>query len=556
MTDKQEPQLFGTYAEFDSVDKLLAGCRRVRDAGYLKTDAYTPFPVHGIDKALGIKPTVLPWICLVCGLTGTTIALTMQIWMNAINYPYIISGKPFISMPAFIPVTFELTVLLAAFGAFFGMLALNKLPMFSNPVFTDPRFDRATDDRFFLFIGANDSKYEKAGVTRLLGDMGSGHVADIYEDTSSNAIPRPFIIIVGLLALLSTIPLLAVARMRVTNSSSPRFHVFYDMDFSPSKGAQQTTTLFADGRTMRPDVPGTVAVGQYDEALDFYTGIDMEELSRLDAPRATRLVRALLDEPVPAEGDALAKEVAEAAKDVKEEAAKVVDEPAKDVKSAEVKEVKAASEESKAETETEPVAEAATADAAPMKDEVKPTEPAAEPTAEAKAEPSAPAVAAPAMAVDTTPWLTQNPLPLTLATLDKGREKFEIYCAVCHGNDGRGNGLVNRRAQRILATAWVQPSSMHQDTLYADQYADGKLFNTITNGIRKMSGYGSQITTKDRWAIVAYVRALQASQNASLDALPADKRSEIKKLQAEVSKRLAEQAEAEKKKAEDAAKKS
>lgn len=560
MTDKQEPQLFGTYAEFDSVDKLLAGCRRVRDAGYLKTDAYTPFPVHGIDKALGIKSTVLPWICLVCGLTGTTIALTMQIWMNAIDYPYIISGKPFISMPAFIPVTFELTVLLAAFGAFFGMLALNKLPMFSNPVFTDPRFDRATDDRFFLFIGANDAKYEKAGVTRLLGDMGSGHVADIYEDTSSNAIPRPFIIIVGLLALLSTIPLLAVARMRVTNSSSPRFHVFYDMDFSPSKGAQQTTTLFADGRTMRPDVPGTVAVGQYDEVLDFYTGIDMEELSRLDAPRATRLVRALLDEPVPAEGDALAKEVAEAAKDVKEEAAKVVDEPAKDVKSAEAKEVKAASEESKAETETEtetePVAEAAIADAAPMKDEVKPTEPAAEPTAEAKAEPSAPAVGASAMAVDTTPWLTQNPLPLTLATLDKGREKFEIYCAVCHGNDGRGNGLVNRRAQRILATAWVQPSSMHQDTLYADQYADGKLFNTITNGIRKMSGYGSQITTKDRWAIVAYVRALQASQNASLDDLPADKRSEIKKLQAEVSKRLAEQAEAEKKKAEDAAKKS
>jgi len=542
MTDKQEPQLFGTYAEFDSVDKLLAGCRRIRDAGYLKTDAYTPFPVHGIDKALGIKPTVLPWICLVCGLTGTTLALTMQIWMNAIDYPYIISGKPFISLPAFIPVSFELTVLLAAFGAFFGMLALNKLPMFSNPVFTDPRFDRATDDRFFLFIGANDAKYEKGGVTRLLSDMGSGHVADIYEDTSSNAIPRPFIIIVGLLALLSTIPLLVVARMRVTNSSSPRFHVFYDMDFSPSKDAQQTTTLFADGRTMRPDVPGTIAVGQYDEEIDFYTGIDMEELSRIDAPRATRLVRALLDEPVPAEGEAIAKEVAKAAKNV-DESAKGVKEAAKGVK-----------EESKVESET--VAETSPAKVAPMKEEAKPAEPTVESAVKAKVETPVPEIAALTLAVDTTPWLTQNPLPLTSETLNKGREKFEVYCAVCHGNDGRGNGLVNRRAQRILATAWVQPSSMHQDTLYADQYADGKLFNTITNGIRKMSGYASQITTKDRWAIVAYVRALQASQNATLEDLPADKRSEIKKLQSEVSKRLAEQAEAEKKKAEEVAKKS
>jgi mono/diheme cytochrome c family protein len=191
-----------------------------------------------------------------------------------------------------------------------------------------------------------------------------------------------------------------------------------------------------------------------------------------------------------------------------------------------------------------------------MKEEAKPAEPTVESAVKAKVETPVPAIAALTLAVDTTPWLTQNPLPLTSETLNKGREKFEVYCAVCHGNDGRGNGLVNRRAQRILATAWVQPSSMHQDTLYADQYADGKLFNTITNGIRKMSGYASQITTKDRWAIVAYVRALQASQNATLEDLPADKRSEIKKLQSEVSKRLAEQAEAEKKKAEEVAKKS
>ena len=108
MSENQEKKVHGIVAEYESVDSLLDACRRVRDAGYKKTDAYTPFPVHGIDKALGIKPTHLPWIVLVCGLTGTATALLMQIWMNAIDYPYIISGKPFISLPAFIPVAFEL----------------------------------------------------------------------------------------------------------------------------------------------------------------------------------------------------------------------------------------------------------------------------------------------------------------------------------------------------------------------------------------------------------------------------------------------------------------
>jgi hypothetical protein len=149
MSEKKEKTVHGVIAEYTSVDTLMAACRRVRDAGYEKTDAFTPFPVHGIDKALGIKPTILPWIVLGAGLTGTATAMAMQIWMNAIDYPYIISGKPFISLPAFMPVAFELTVLFSSFGAFFGMWALNGLPKFSNPVFTDPRFDRVTDDRFF-----------------------------------------------------------------------------------------------------------------------------------------------------------------------------------------------------------------------------------------------------------------------------------------------------------------------------------------------------------------------------------------------------------------------
>jgi hypothetical protein len=502
MTDKQEKKLHGTYAEFDAVDTLLAACRRVRDAGYTKTDAFTPFPVHGIDKALGIKPTGLPWIALACGLMGTTIGLVMQVWMNTFDYPYIISGKPFFSMPAFIPVSFELTILLASFGAFFGMLALNGLPKFSNPMFTDPRFDRATDDKFFLFIDAADSRFNHSGVTKLLGDLGGGHIQDVYDDDSSPAIPKPLFILLGSVIFLSLIPLLLVARMRVTTSGSPRFHVFYDMDFSPAKGAQMTSSLFADARVMRFDVPGTVAVGQLDEELDFYTGIDMEQLTRLDQVRATRLVRALLYPDDPAEPA--------------DEPAEPADEPAE-----------------------------------PADD---PAEPADEPAgpADEPAEPD-PVAAAPAV-TDSTPWLKENPLPLSLAVLERGRTQFEIYCATCHGNDGRGNGLVNRRAQRILATAWVQPSSMHQDTLYSDAYPDGKLFSTISNGIRKMGGYSSQINVRDRWAIVAYVRALQASQNASLEDVPLDKRNELTKAKAEAERKIAEQAEADRQRAEAAAK--
>ena len=520
MTDKQEKKLHGTYAEFDAVDTLLAACRRVRDAGYLKTDAFTPFPVHGIDKALGIKPTVLPWIALACGLMGTTIGLTMQVWMNTIDYPYIISGKPFFSMPAFIPVSFELTILLASFGAFFGMLALNGLPKFSNPMFTDPRFDRATDDKFFLFIDAADSRFNHSGVTKLLGDLGGTHIQDVYDDNSSTAIPKPLFIILGSVIFLSLIPLLLVARMRVTTSGSPRFHVFYDMDFSPAKGAQSTSSLFADARAMRFDVPGTVAVGQLDEELDFYTGIDMEKLSRQDQGRATRLVRALLYPDDPAEPVV----TEEPAKPV-DELAKPADEPAKPT--------------------DEPAEE-------PAKPEIK-NEPAAAEPAPADPVAVAPVTAVPA-AIDSTPWLKENPLPLSLAVMERGRTQFEIYCATCHGNDGRGNGLVNRRAQRILATAWVQPSSMHQDTLYSDAYPDGKLFSTISNGIRKMAGYSSQINVRDRWAIVAYVRALQASQNASLEDVPLDRQNELTKAKAEAERKIAEQAEADRKRAEAAAK--
>ncbi len=515
MSENNEKKVHGVVAEYTSVDTLLNACRRVRDAGYEKTDAFTPFPVHGIEKALGIKPTVLPWIVLGAGLTGTATALVMQIWMNAIDYPYIISGKPFLSLPAFMPVAFELTVLFASFGAFFGMWALNGLPKFSNPVFTDPRFDRVTDDRFFLYIDSKDDQFDRGGVEKLLGDTDTDYVQTVVDDDSSDKVPKPFFMMWGLVVGLSVIPLLVVLKMRVSHSSEPRFHIFYDMDFSPAKDAQQYSTLFRDGRAMRPDVPGTVARGEEQADLNYMTGIDMEALAAADPSRAERLVRRL--NPYFQGESETAQETA-------------ADEGAEADKQGPGEEPE--NSPAVADDESAQKAEASKADESD----------------------AAPAAAKPSV-MDTTPWLDSNPLVLNEKVLADGRKNFGIYCSVCHGMNGSGNGLVNVRAQKIISPDWIQPSSLHQETLYADKYPAGKLFSTISNGIRKMPGYSGQIKTRDRWAIVAYVRALQLSQNASIEQfkdIDESERAKVLKEQADAKKALKEKAEADEKAAKEA----
>ena len=166
-----------------------------------------------------------------------------------------------------------------------------------------------------------------------------------------------------------------------------------------------------------------------------------------------------------------------------------------------------------------------------------------------------PAAAKPSV-METTLWLDSNPLVLNEKVLADGRKYFGIYCSVCHGMNGSGNGLVNVRARKINAADWIPPSSLHQETLYADKYPAGKLFSTISNGIRKMPGYAGQIKTRDRWAIVAYVRALQLSQNASIEDfkdIDESERAKILKEQADAKQALKEKADAAAKAAEEKA---
>lgn len=174
-----DAQLYGVMAQFDDVDSLLTAARKVRDAGYTRTDAYTPFPVHGLDDALGVRKTILPAIVLSGGILGGLTGFGMQYFAWVIHYPINIAGKPPNSWPAFIPITFEVTVLFASLAAVVGMLALNGLPSPYHPTFHVKNFERASDDLFFLCIESEDPKFDKDEARRFLSSVGAAEVTDV-----------------------------------------------------------------------------------------------------------------------------------------------------------------------------------------------------------------------------------------------------------------------------------------------------------------------------------------------------------------------------------------
>lgn len=173
--------LAGYLAEFDNVDAVIAAAEKVRDSGFRLWDVHSPFPIHGIDDAMGIRPTILPWLVLGGGLAGLIAGLVLQVWTMGIDYPYLISGKPLISMPAFIPVIFETTIAGAAFTAVFGMLLLNKLPLHYNPLLKSDRFRRVTNDRFFIVIDATDPAFDEVKTREFLNTLNPIAV-ESYED--------------------------------------------------------------------------------------------------------------------------------------------------------------------------------------------------------------------------------------------------------------------------------------------------------------------------------------------------------------------------------------
>ena len=171
--------MFGLLAEFGSTATLYRACEQIRDAGYTCWDAHTPFPVHGLQGAMGLRRSLLPYIILVMGLVGAASGFALQTWVHAVEYPLVISGKPYFAWPAFVPITFELGVLGGALGAVFGMLGLNRLPMHYHPLFHSQRFERVTDDTFFISIEARDPRFDVVATRTLLEAVGARHVEEI-----------------------------------------------------------------------------------------------------------------------------------------------------------------------------------------------------------------------------------------------------------------------------------------------------------------------------------------------------------------------------------------
>jgi len=392
----------GVLAEFADANALVDAARTVRDAGYRSFDAFSPFPVHGIDAAIGIRRTRLPLLVLVAGIGGGVIALLLQWWTNAVDYRLLISGKPLFSLPANIPVTFELIVLLSAFAAFGGVFLLTGLPEFTHPLFSRQRFRKATTSGFFIAVDARDPVFDRMAVEQLLQGAGATAVENFgWPTDAGRRLPRGLAWVGAIAALVALLPPLYVAKLKLTTSDKPRIHLVPDMDHQAKYKTQAASALVPDNRTMRQPIPGTVAAGTLAADEHFHRG---------------------------------------------------------------------------------------TINGAPA--EVFP----------------------PGFQIS--------------SAMKRGREQFNIYCAACHGYVGAGDGLVSERGlARADSPAWIQPLSLHVPSVRRQPV--GKIFSTITNGIRTMPAYRSQIAPADRWAIIAYVRALQRSQNASIDDVPTEDRARL-----------------------------
>jgi mono/diheme cytochrome c family protein len=400
--EHQDMRLAGMLAEFDSPEDLIAAAEKVRDQGFKKWDCFTPFPVHGLDDAMGIRISYLPGLVLAIGLTGFGIAIFFQCWANGINYPWNISGKPLFSFPAFFPITFEFTVLLSAFTCFFGVLLFNQLPQFYHPTFRLDRFRRATDDKFFLYIEAHDPKFHAHQTRGFLESLRPAWLGECEEPALPTPYPgwvKPAFLILGLLLAL---PPMVILALRGSTGPLPRVHIVQDMDFQVNYRPQSHNAAFADGRSHRPPAVGVVAIGESRTDDHFYEGM-------IDGQLVTSLPKSL-----------------------------TIDD----------------------------------------------------------------------------------------ALMLRGEKQYRIHCSVCHGLTGDGQGMVHRRAMETRQGTWVPPLSFHDARLRSER--DGHLFNVITNGIRSMPAYGYKVPAADRWAIVLYIRALQRSQDGTLDDVPPDERERIK----------------------------
>jgi hypothetical protein len=283
-------KVIGILAEFDGPEAVKAAAVKVRGAGFRRWDVHSPFPIHGIERAMGMKHTPLAWLVLGAGATGLLAALLLQWWTNAIDYPLIISGKPYFSLPANVPIMFELLVLFSAIATFVGVLALNLLPQFWHWTFGGSHFVKATTDGFFISIDAADKNFDEAAVRHLLESSGAKAI-EICRDVAERSKTIPWLLkwICVAAAVAAIVPPLLVAEYRSSTKALPRIHPILDMDFQEKYKAQSASPLWADGRAMRLPVLGTIANGWL-EADEHFTETVVATADSID-----RLLAGTLD---------------------------------------------------------------------------------------------------------------------------------------------------------------------------------------------------------------------------------------------------------------------
>ena len=181
-TEVVENPIYGITAEFDDPDKLLEAAGKVRAAGYRHFDAYSPFPIHGLDEAMHFSDPRVPWFAFFGGLTGCMLGFGLQYFISVVDYPWNVGGKPLNSWPQFLPVTFECTVLCTGLSTFISQWALNGLPRLHHPIFNAKNFDRASQDRFFLCIESKDALFDLEKTEAFLSSLGALHVAEVERD--------------------------------------------------------------------------------------------------------------------------------------------------------------------------------------------------------------------------------------------------------------------------------------------------------------------------------------------------------------------------------------
>jgi len=178
-TTENSTALYGLVAEFAEADELLAAAEKVFGEGYRKIDAYSPFPIHGLSDAIGFKDNRVPWTVFICGLIGAATGVALQYFVSVMEYPLNIGGRPLFSWPSFVPVTFECTILLSAFGAVFGMILMNGLPKPYHSIFNALGFERATQDRFFLCIESEDPLFDRTETEKFLLTLHPERVSEV-----------------------------------------------------------------------------------------------------------------------------------------------------------------------------------------------------------------------------------------------------------------------------------------------------------------------------------------------------------------------------------------